>query len=240
MLDMKFLRENPDLVRENIKKKFQDEKLPLVDEVIELDAKNRAAITEASELRASRNALSKQIGMLMGQAKKDPSKLEEAEKIKATVKANADRLAELEKLEEEYEQKIHKIMLLIPNIIDPSVPIGPDDSCNVEVERFGEPKVPDFEIPYHTQIMESFDGVDMDAAGRVSGAGLRTGEVGVMIYDGQGYIKAYAEQEPDDPEAYLGSDGVRRMQPVMVSYNKAYAPKPASPELEFRIVGRVL
>ena len=172
MLDMKFLRENPDLVKENIKKKFQDEKLPLVDEVIELDAKNRAAITEASELRASRNALSKQIGMLMGQAKKDPSKLEEAEKIKATVKANADRLAELEKLEEEYEQKIHKIMLLIPNIIDPSVPIGPDDSCNVEVERFGEPKVPDFEIPYHTQIMESFDGVDMDAAGRVSGAGF--------------------------------------------------------------------
>ena len=123
MLDMKFLRENPDQVKENIKKKFQDEKLPLVD-VIELDAKNRAAITEASELRASRNALSKQIGMLMGQAKKDPSKLEEAEKIKATVKANADRLAELEKLEEEYEQKIHKIMLLIPNIIDPSVPIG--------------------------------------------------------------------------------------------------------------------
>ena len=172
MLDMKFLRENPDQVKENIKKKFQDEKLPLVDEVIELDAKNRAAITEASELRASRNALSKQIGMLMGQAKKDPSKLEEAEKIKATVKANADRLAELEKLEEEYEQKIHKIMLLIPNIIDPSVPIGPDDSCNVEVERFGEPKVPDFEIPYHTQIMESSDGVDRDAAGRVSGAGV--------------------------------------------------------------------
>ena len=147
MLDMKFLRENPDLVKENIKKKFQGEKLPLVDEVIELDAKNRAAITEASELRASRNALSKQIGMLMGQAKKDPSKLEEAEKIKATVKANADRLTELEKLEEEYEQRIHKIMLLIPNIIDPSVPIGPDDSCNVEVERFGEPKVPDLKFP---------------------------------------------------------------------------------------------
>ena len=147
MLDMKFLRENPDQVKENIKKKFQDEKLPLVDEVIELDAKNRAAITEASELRASRNALSKQIGMLMGQAKKDPSKLEEAEKIKATVKANADRLAELEKLEEEYEQKIHKIMLLIPNIIDPSVPIGPDDSCNVEVERFGEPRSPILKFP---------------------------------------------------------------------------------------------
>ena len=172
MLDMKFLRENPELVKENIKKKFQDEKLPLVDEVIALDAANRAAITEASELRASRNALSKQIGMLMGQAKKDPSKLEEAEKVKAQVKADADRLAELEKLEEEYEQKIHKIMLLIPNIIDPSVPIGPDDSCNVEVERFGEPKVPEFDIPYHTQIMESFDGVDMDAAGRVSGAGF--------------------------------------------------------------------
>ena len=172
MLDMKFLRENPELVKENIKKKFQDEKLPLVDEVIELDAKNRAAITEASELRASRNALSKQIGMLMGQAKKDPSKLEEAEKIKATVKANADRLAELEKLEEEYEQKIHKIMLLIPNIIDPSVPIGPDDSCNVEVERFGEPKVPDFEIPYHTDIMQLFDGIDKDAAGKVAGEGF--------------------------------------------------------------------
>ena len=172
MLDMKFLRENPDQVKENIKKKFQDEKLPLVDEVIELDAKNRAAITEASELRASRNALSKQIGMLMGQAKKDPSKLEEAEKIKATVKANADRLAELEKLEEEYEQKIHKIMLLIPNIIDPSVPIGPDDSCNVEVQRFGEAVVPDFPIPYHTEIMERFDGVDMDAAARVSGNGF--------------------------------------------------------------------
>ena len=172
MLDMKFLRENPDLVKENIKKKFQDEKLPLVDEVIELDAKNRAAITEASELRASRNALSKQIGMLMGQAKKDPSKLEEAEKIKATVKANADRLAELEKLEEEYEQKIHKIMLLIPNIIDPSVPIGPDDSCNVEVQRFGEAKVPEFDIPYHTEIMERFEGIDMDAAGRVSGNGF--------------------------------------------------------------------
>ena len=172
MLDMKFLRENPDLVRENIKKKFQDEKLPLVDEVIELDAKNRAAITEASELRASRNALSKQIGMLMGQAKKDPSKLEEAEKIKATVKANADRLAELEKLEEEYEQKIHKIMLLIPNIIDPSVPIGPDDSCNVEVQRFGDAVVPDFPIPYHTEIMERFDGIDLDAARRVSGNGF--------------------------------------------------------------------
>ena len=168
MLDIKFLRENPEIVKENIKKKFQDEKLPLVDEVIELDAKNRAAITEASEIRASRNTLSKQIGILMGQAKKDPSKLEEAEKVKA----NADRLAELEALEEQYAQRIHAIMLNIPNIIDPSVPIGPDDSANVEVERFGDPVVPDFEIPYHTKIMESFNGVDMDAAGRVSGNGF--------------------------------------------------------------------
>ena len=172
MLDIKFVRDNTDAVRENIKKKFQDAKLPLVDEVLELDAKNRAAITEASDLRASRNTLSKQIGMLMGQAKKDPSKLEEAEKIKAQVKANADRLAELEALEEKYAARIHEIMLNIPNIIDPSVPIGPDDSYNVEVQRFGEPVVPDFDIPYHTEIMESFNGVDMDAAGRVSGNGF--------------------------------------------------------------------
>jgi seryl-tRNA synthetase len=172
MLDIKFIRENPDIVKENIKKKFQDSKLPLVDEVLDLDAKNRAAITEASDIRASRNALSKQIGVLMGQAKKDPSKLEEAEKIKAQVKANAERLEELEKLEEEYAQRIRQIMLTIPNIIDPSVPIGPDDSANVEVERFGEPLVPDFPIPYHTEIMESFNGVDMDAAGRVSGNGF--------------------------------------------------------------------
>ena len=172
MLDIKFIRENPEIVRENIRKKFQDAKLPMVDEVLELDAKNRAAITEASELRASRNTLSKQIGMLMGQAKKDPSKLEEAEKIKAQVKANAERLAELEKLEEEYAERIRHLMLNIPNIIDQSVPIGPDDSANVEVERFGEPIVPDFEIPYHTQIMESLNGVDMDAAGRVSGNGF--------------------------------------------------------------------
>ncbi len=172
MLDIKFVRDNPDAVRENIKKKFQDAKLPLVDEVLELDAKNRAAITEASDLRASRNTLSKQIGMLMGQAKKDPSKLEEVEKIKAQVKANADRLAELEALEEQHAARIHEIMLNIPNIIDPSVPIGPDDSCNVEVQRFGEPIVPDFDIPYHTEIMERFNGVDMDAAGRVSGNGF--------------------------------------------------------------------
>ena len=172
MLDIKFVRDNPDAVRENIKKKFQDAKLPLVDEVLELDANNRAAITEASDLRASRNTLSKQIGMLMGQAKKDPSKLEEAEKIKAQVKANADRLAELEALEEKYAARIHEIMLNIPNIIDPSVPIGPDDSYNVEVQRFGEPVIPDFDIPYHTEIMERFNGVDMDAAGRVSGNGF--------------------------------------------------------------------
>ena len=172
MLDIRFVRENPEIVKENIKKKFQDAKLPLVDEVIELDEKNRAAITEASELRASRNSLSKQIGMLMGQAKKDPSKLEEAEAIKAQVKANAERLVELEKLEEEYAERINAIMLTIPNIIDPSVPIGPDDSHNVEVERFGEPVTPDYPIPYHTEIMERFDGVDMDSAGRVSGNGF--------------------------------------------------------------------
>ena len=172
MLDIKFVRENPDAVKENIRKKFQDANLPLVDEVLELDRKNRPAITEASELRASRNALSKEIGKLMGMAKKDPSKLDEAEKVKAQVKAQADRLAELEVIEDECAKRIREIMLLIPNIIDPSVPIGPDDSHNVEVQRFGEPKVPEFDIPYHTAIMESFDGVDMDAAGRVSGNGF--------------------------------------------------------------------
>ena len=172
MLDIKFVRENPELVKENIRKKYQDSKLPMVDRVIELDEKHRAAITEASELRASRNTLSKKIGMLMGQAKKDPTKRDEAEAIKAQVKANAERLEELEKLETEYSEEIHKLMLNIPNIIDPSVPIGPDDSANVEVERFGDPVVPDFEIPYHTEIMESFNGVDMDAAGRVSGNGF--------------------------------------------------------------------
>ena len=172
MLDIKFVRENPDTVKENIKKKFQDEKLPLVDEVVNLDVKYRAAMTEANELRASRNALSKKVGQLMGQAKKDPSKLAEAEEAKAQVKANADRLAELETLHDELAVRIRKIMLTIPNIIDPSVPIGPDDSANVEVERFGEPVVPDFDIPYHTEIMESFNGVDMDSAGRVSGSGF--------------------------------------------------------------------
>ena len=172
MLDIRFVRENPEIVKENIKKKFQDAKLPLVDEVLKLDAENRAAIVEADGLRAQRNTLSKQVGMLMGQAKKDPSKAAEAEAVKAQVKANADRLAELEAEETRLEQEIRKIMLLIPNIIDPSVPIGPDDSANVEVQRFGEPVVPDFEIPYHTEIMEAFDGVDMDAAGRVAGNGF--------------------------------------------------------------------
>ena len=172
MLDIKFIRENPEIVKENIKKKFQDAKLPLVDKVIELDAENRAAITEASDLRAQRNTLSKQVGMLMGQAKKDPSKLEEAEAVKAQVKAQADRLAELEKREEELEQEIRKILLTIPNIIDPSVPIGESDEFNVEVERFGEPALKDFDVPYHTAIMERFDGVDMDSAGRVSGNGF--------------------------------------------------------------------
>ena len=172
MLDMKFVRENPDAVKENIKKKFQNEKLPLVDEVIALDAQRRANIQEADQLRADRNRLSKQVGMLMGQAKKDPSKLAEAEAVKKQVTDEAERLAALEKLEAELDEKVHHIMLQIPQIIDPSVPIGPDDSCNVEVQRFGEAKVPDFPIPYHTEIMESFDGIDMDAAGRVSGSGF--------------------------------------------------------------------
>ncbi len=172
MLDIKFIRENPDIVKENIKKKFQDAKLPMVDEVIDLDAKRRAAVAEADQLRSARNSLSKKIGMLMGQAKKDPSKLAEAEEVKKEVTRDAERLAELEKLEAELDAELHKRMLQIPQIIDPSVPLGPDDSCNVEVQRFGEPVVPDFPIPYHVDLMESFDGIDMDAAGRVSGNGF--------------------------------------------------------------------
>ena len=172
MLDIRFIREEPEAVKENIKKKFQDSKLPLVDEVIDLDAKRRAAIAEADQLRSNRNALSKQIGMLMGQAKKDPAKLQEAEAVKAQVKEQADRLAALEEQENELEAELHKRMLLIPQIIDPSVPIGKDDSENVEVQRFGEAKVPDFPIPYHTEIMDSFGGIDLDAAGRVSGNGF--------------------------------------------------------------------
>ena len=167
MLDMKFVRENPDAVKENIKKKFQDEKLPLVDEVIKLDEQSRAAKQEADTLRADRNKLSKQIGALMAQGKK-----EEAEEVKKQVTANAERLAELEAKESELEEKIKKIMMTIPNIIDPSVPIGRDDRENVEIERFGEPVVPDFEIPYHSEIMESFDGIDLDSARRVAGNGF--------------------------------------------------------------------
>ena len=167
MLDLRFVRENPELVKENIKKKFQDSKLPLVDEVIALDTENRNTVTEANNLRSERNKLSKQIGALMGQ-----KKFEEAETVKAQVAAQADRLKELEAKETELEEKIRNIMLVIPNMIDPSVPIGPDDSHNVEVERFGEPVVPDFEIPYHTEIMESFDGIDLDSARRVAGNGF--------------------------------------------------------------------
>ena len=174
MLDIKFVRENPDAVKENIKKKFQDAKLPLVDEVIALDKENRETIQAAQDLRTARNQKSKQVGALMGQAKKsgDESLLQQAEALKAEVSADADTLSALEAKETELAEKIRRIMLQIPNIIDPSVPIGPDDSANVEVERFGEAVVPAFDIPYHTEIMERFDGIDMDAAGRVSGAGF--------------------------------------------------------------------
>ena len=167
MIDIKFLRENPDIVRENIKKKFQDAKLPLVDEVIELDAEKRATQQKADSLRASRNKLSKQIGALMGQGKKA-----EAEEVKAQVKAQSDELIAAEAKEKELDEKILKIMMTIPNIIDASVPVGKDDSENVEVERFGEPVVPDFPVPYHTEIMESFNDIDLDAARRVAGNGF--------------------------------------------------------------------
>ena len=167
MLDIKFLRENPDVVKKNIENKFQNEKLSLVDEVIELDQKKRDAQQEADSLRANRNKISKEIGALMGQGKK-----EEAEEAKKKVAEFASRLSELEVLEKEYDEKILKDMMVIPNIIDPSVPIGKDDSENVEITRYGEPVVPDFEIPYHTEIMESFDGIDLDAAGRVAGNGF--------------------------------------------------------------------
>jgi seryl-tRNA synthetase len=167
MIDIKFLRENPDVVKENIKKKFQEHKLPLVDEVIEYDKKARATQQEADDLRASRNKLSKEIGALMKEGKKD-----EANKAKEQVTANAARLAELEELEREYSAKVKEDMMMIPNIIDASVPIGPDDSCNVENEKYGEPVVPDFEVPYHTEIMDRFDGIDLDAAGKVAGNGF--------------------------------------------------------------------
>ena len=167
MLDIKFVRENPEAVKENIRKKFQDAKLVLVDEVIDFDRKNRAAKQEADQLRSDRNKISKSIGALMAQGKK-----EEAEEMKRKVNAFSERLAELEKLEEEYSAEVKKRMMVIPNIIDPSVPIGKDDSQNVEIERFGEPVVPDFEIPYHTEIMERFNGIDLDAARRVAGNGF--------------------------------------------------------------------
>jgi len=167
MLDLKFLRENPDVVKQNIKNKFQDAKLPLVDEVIALDAENRKIIQEANDLRAEKNKVSKTIGALMAQGKKD-----EANSVKEEVAKISTRLAELEKLEPEYEEKIKKIMMTIPNIIDPSVPIGKDDSENVEVQRYGEPVVPDFEIPYHTDIFETFEGIDLDAARSVAGNGF--------------------------------------------------------------------
>ncbi len=167
MLDIKFVRENPDIVKENIKKKFQDSKLPLVDEAIKLDSDFRAAKTRADNLRAEKNRVSKQIGALMAQGKK-----EEAEQVKQQVANYSAELAELEKLEPELEEKLKKVMMVIPNIIDPSVPVGKDDSENVEIERFGEPVVPDFEIPYHTDIMETFNGIDLDAARRVAGEGF--------------------------------------------------------------------
>ena len=167
MIDIKFLRENPEIVKQNIKNKFQDAKLPLVDEVIELDKQNRAAITEADKLRAERNRLSKMIGGLMAKGQK-----EEAEAVKKQVTEFSQKLADLEKLEEELGEKVTKIMMTIPNIIDPSVPIGKDDSENVEVQRYGEPVVPDFDIPYHTEIMEKLNGIDLDSARRVAGNGF--------------------------------------------------------------------
>ena len=167
MLDLKFVRENPEVVKQNIRNKFQDQKLPLVDEVIALDEQARATQKEADEIRSSRNKISKQIGMLMGQGKK-----EEAEELKAQVAKNAERLTELEAKEAELNEKVTKIMMTIPNIIDPSVPIGKDDSENVEIEKFGDPFVPDFEIPYHTDIMEKLHGIDLDSARKVAGNGF--------------------------------------------------------------------
>ncbi len=167
MIDIKFLRENPDIVKENIKKKFQDEKIPLVDEVIELDKKSREAQREADDLRAKMNKISKEIGALMGQGKK-----EEAEAVKKEVAEIKQKIKDLEPVEKELSEKVTSIMMRIPNIIDESVPIGKDDSCNVEIEKFGEPVVPDFEIPYHTDIMASFDGIDLDSAGKVAGNGF--------------------------------------------------------------------
>ena len=196
MLDIKFVRDNPDAVKENIKKKFQDAKLPLVDEVIEKDAKYRECLKEVESLKAARNKLSKANGPLFGQLKKCDDEAKKAElqaqidANNAAVKADADKMAELEAEEAELSARIQEIMYTIPQMIDPSVPIGPDDSYNVEVQRFGEPKTPDFEIPYHTEIMERFDGVDMDAAGRVSGAGFYylLGDI-ARLHEG---VRAYA------------------------------------------------
>ena len=167
MLDIKFVRENPEVVKENIKKKFQDQKLPLVDEVIALDQENRNIKQEVEGLRANKNKISKQIGALMAQGKR-----EEAEEVKKEIAASGARIEELSTREKEVEEELLKNMMVIPNIIDPSVPIGKDDSENVEVERFGEPVVPDFEIPYHAEIMESFDGLDLDSARKVAGNGF--------------------------------------------------------------------
>ena len=172
MLDIKFVCNNPDVVKQNIKNKFQDEKLPLVDEVIDLYQKSLKAKQESEALRANRNKLSKQIGVLMGQAKQDPSKKEEAEAVKAQVSAQAEEMKRLTAEAAELTEKVRAILLTIPNIIDPSVPIGPDDSYNVEVQRFGEPVVPDFEVPYHTDIIDKLNGADFEAAGRVSGNGF--------------------------------------------------------------------
>ena len=167
MLDIKFVRENPDVVKENIRKKFQDQKIPMVDEVIALDQENRNIKQEVESLRANKNKISKQIGALMAQGKK-----EEAEEVKKEVAASGARIDELSAREKEVEEKIKTIMMTIPNIIDPSVPVGKDDSENVEIERFGEPVVPEFEVPYHAEIMESFDGLDLDSARKVAGNGF--------------------------------------------------------------------
>ena len=167
MIDIKFLRENPEVVKENIKKKFQDDKLPLVDEVIALDEARRKSQQEADDIKMQKNKISKEIGALMAQGKK-----EEAEKLKEEVAKDAEKLKELEEKQREFEEKTTKIMMVIPNIIDPTVPIGKDDSENVEIKRYGEPVVPDFEIPYHTEIMEKFNGIDIDSAGKVAGNGF--------------------------------------------------------------------
>ena len=200
MLDIKFVRNNPDVVKENIKKKFQDEKLPLVDEVLELDKRNREIKQEVEALRAERNKISKEIGACMAQGKK-----EEAEELKKKVQENADRVEALSAEEKEVEANIKKNMMIIPNIIDPSVPIGKDDSENVEIQKYGDPIVPDYEIPYHTEIMESFNGIDLESAGRVAGNGFYylMGDIArlhsaVRLYDRQRiYLLCSAFYDPE-------------------------------------------